>query len=69
MLGDDELSDLRRTVKTDKKGEISLDRVVPGIRYHIVEEPVYQRNPGGGFHEVRPSEYDQKVVLAPEKDD
>jgi hypothetical protein len=66
-IGEEEFPFLRRTIKSDEHGQIKLDRIVPGLTYHIEEAPVLQRLQSGGFLSRRP-EFDKDLMLAPEQD-
>jgi hypothetical protein len=58
---------VRRTVKSDELGRIKVDRIVPGLTYHVQEEPpVQQRLPGGGFIRRR-TDLDRDMILVPER--
>lgn len=62
-VGDEDFLFLRRTVTTDERGTVKIDRVVPGLSYHIQDvsmfgEPNPTTRPGGPL-------YDEVMVLLP----
>ncbi len=56
---------LRRTGKSDEQGRLRLDRIIPGLSYHVEEQPaVQQRLPGGAFKAPKAA-LDTDLILAP----
>ncbi|MHC5541966.1 carboxypeptidase regulatory-like domain-containing protein, partial [Singulisphaera rosea] len=65
-VGEGEFTSLRRTVKSDEQGRIEVDRVIPGLTYHIREVPPILERSVEGMVRRRKPEFDQDLILAPE---
>jgi protocatechuate 3,4-dioxygenase beta subunit len=68
-IGDDEFHFLRLNVKTNDQGQVTLERILPGLSYRVVEQrkPVAQGDQAGFV--VREAVFNQVVVLVPEEDE
>ena len=53
----------RQDVKSDKKGKIRVDGVLPGLTYHVQEQPKEFSN---GLAKMSTEAFDSDLVLAPE---
>ena len=63
-LGSDFLFLRRQNVKSDEQGKIRVEGVVPGLTYHVREEPAFV-NPSG-MAKMSTKAFDQDLILAPE---
>lgn len=64
-LGDD-LVQLRRSFKADDRGQVRIDGVIPGLSYHVVDEPPAVPNPRGGLARGK-SFFDRELILSPDE--
>ena len=57
---------LGRRIKSDEQGKVEVDRVVPGLTYHVQEEPPISERSVGGMFRRRNPEFDKDLILAPD---
>jgi len=63
VVGDRRVHLYRREEKSDSQGRIELSRIIPGLKYHLVE--VIDLDPRGGVPPAPGNKYDETIELAP----
>jgi hypothetical protein len=64
VVGDRTVDLYRRAEKSDAQGRIELSRIIPGLKYHLIE--VIDLEPRRGVPLATGKKYDENIVLAPQ---
>ncbi len=56
----------KREIRSDAAGRVRVDRVIPGLTYHVSEEPTLRPGPRAGLAKMEAPALDADLILAPE---